>query len=98
MRGHFETAEFDETEAAVGGIGRVKFVDAEFGAMGVAGEIDEEVSEDAVHDPGRGVELRRRWDLAEGDFEFVEIIGAAFVGAGGLAGWADEGAGEEVRE
>ncbi len=51
VRGHFKAAEFDEAQAAAGGIGRVEFVDAEFGAVGVAGEIDEEIAEDAIDEP-----------------------------------------------
>ena len=53
VRRHLESPQFDEAEAAAGAVGRVKFVDAELGAVGVASDVDEEMAEEAVHEPGR---------------------------------------------
>jgi carbohydrate-selective porin OprB len=69
-------------------------VDAEFGAVGIAGEICEEVSEDAVDEPWG--DLGVVGDLTEGDFEFVEDVVAGFVDAGVLTGGADEETAEEI--
>jgi hypothetical protein len=44
------------TRAARGGrwpVGRVELVDAELGAVGVAGGVDEQVAEQPIHEPGR---------------------------------------------
>ena len=51
MRRHFKPAEFDQTEAAAGRVGRIELVDAELSAMGVAGQIDQQMAKDAIHMP-----------------------------------------------
>ena len=71
----------------------IKLIDTEFGAVGVAGHIDEQVAEETVNEPGRAFAGR---DLAEGDFHFVERIHAGFVNAWILAGGADEDAGKHI--
>ena len=53
VRRHLEAAEFQQSEAAGRGVGRVQLVDAELGAMRVAGAIDQDVAEDAIDQPGR---------------------------------------------
>jgi hypothetical protein len=93
---HFERAEFEEPEAAAGGIRGEELVDAEFGAVGISGEVCEEVAEDAVDEPWGDV--RVVGDLAEGDFEFVEDVVAGFVDARVLTGGADEETAEEIGE
>ena len=94
--GHFEAAEFDEAEAAGGAVGGEEFVDAEFGAVGIAADVGEEVAEDAVDKPGW--DFAKFGDLVEGDFEFVEGVVAGLVDTGCLGGGADEEAAEEVGE
>jgi hypothetical protein len=64
--------------------------------MRVAGDVGQEVAEDAVDQPGR--RLLSRHDLAEGDLQLVQRIVARLVDARVLAGRADEQAGEKVRE
>ena len=92
MRRHLERAELDEPQAAACAVRRVEFVDAKFGAMGVAGNVHEQVAKEAVDEP--------RWtgagfgNLPECDFEFVQRIIPGFVKAGMLAGRADEQAGK----
>ena len=48
---HFERAEFDQPEAAGRPVGRIELVDADFGAMGIAGDVDEDMPEQAVDQP-----------------------------------------------
>ncbi len=86
--GHFETAQLDEPEASGAAVGRVEFVDADFGAMRVSGDVDEQVPEKSVDDPwGNGGAVGQ---LSKGDVQFVEGIFPAFIDARGLAGWPDE--------
>ncbi|MEY3459378.1 MAG: hypothetical protein RL215_2535 [Planctomycetota bacterium] len=66
--------------------------------MCVAGEIDEEVAEEAIDEPVGDPARAGFGYLCEGEFEFCEGVSATFIDSGGLAGGADEEAGEEVRE
>ncbi len=101
MRRHFEAAEFDQTEPPRRAVGRIQLVDAELGAVRVAGEIDQQVAQQPVDQPGlqgflAGLELVSH--LLEGDFQLVEAFVARLVDARRLAGGADEQAGEQVGE
>ncbi len=94
---HLEAAELDEAEAAGGAVGRVELVDADLGAVGVAGDVDEQVAQQPVHEPGRGrFALAGRRDLGQRHLELVERVVARLVDARGLAGRADEQAREQV--
>ena len=53
VRRHLEGAELDEAEPAHGPFRRVELVDADLGAVGVAGGVDQQVAEQAVDQPGR---------------------------------------------
>ena len=53
VRRHLETAQLDEAEPAARTVGRIQLVDAELGAVRVAGQIDEQVAQRAVDDPRR---------------------------------------------
>jgi hypothetical protein len=48
MRGHFKSAEFEEAQAAGGGVRGVEFIDAELGTVCVAGEVGQNVTENPV--------------------------------------------------
>ena len=65
----------------VDAVGRVELVDAEFGAMGVAGDVDQQVAEQPVDEPQRRVGAGRR-HLREGDFKLVQLIVARLVERG----------------
>ena len=93
---HFEAAQFEQAVAARGAVGIEELVDAEFGAVGVAGDVGEDVAEDAVDEPWRDVAAFGH--LAEGEFQFVEDVVARLVDARHLAGRAEEHAGEKIRE
>jgi hypothetical protein len=104
VRRHLEGPELQEPEAAGRAVGRVELVDAELGAVGVAGDVDQEVAEDAVDEP-RGAGARgvaRRGELAvelqECDLELVDAVVARLVDPGALARGADEEPAEEVAE
>ena len=50
---HFKGPQFDQPEPGRSGVGWIKFVDANLRTVGVAGQIDQKVAEDAVDRPGR---------------------------------------------
>jgi hypothetical protein len=68
-------------------------------AVRVAGEIDEQVAQQAVDDPRRGqAVLGRPLQLGERDLELEEPVVATLVHPGRLAGRPDEPAREQVRQ
>ncbi len=93
---HFEGAELDEAEATRRAVRREQLVDADLGAVGVAGDVDEQVAEQPVDEPGRRLGPARPLDHRHGDLELVERVVARLVDARGLAGGADEETGEQV--
>ena len=96
VRRHLEGAQLDETEPAGRPVGRVQLVDAELGAVRVAGHVDEQVAEQPIDQPRLRRLAGRR--ALKGDLELVERVVARLVDARRLAGRADEQAGEEVGE
>jgi hypothetical protein len=95
MGRHFEGAQLKQAEAPGGAVRRVELVDAELGAVGVAGDVDQQVAQQAVDQPRRHALADLR-ELAEGGFDFVHRIVTCFIDARCLAGRADEHAGEQV--
>ena len=63
--------------------------------MGVAGQINQQVSEHAINQPGLNGFVGIR-DLLEREFQFIQRIRAAFVDSGSLTGGANKHAGEDV--
>ena len=61
--------------------------------MGIAGNIDQDVPEHAIDQPGR--HAAACFDLLERDAEFVDRVVAGFIDTGRLAGRADEEAAEQ---
>ena len=53
MRRHLEGAHLEQAEAAGRAVGRIELVDAELGAMGVAGDVDEQIAQQPVDQPRR---------------------------------------------
>ena len=51
VRRHLEGADLDQAEPAGRAVGRVELVDAELGAVGVAGDVDQQVAEQPVDQP-----------------------------------------------
>ena len=96
VRRHLEGAELDQAEPAGRAVRRVELVDADLGAVRVAGDVDQQVAEDAVDQPGRRIAVARIGHLREGDLQLVERVVARLVDARRLAGRADEQAGEQV--
>ena len=55
VRRHLEGAQLQQAQAPRRAVRREELVDAELGAVGVAGDVDEQVAQGAVHQPGRHV-------------------------------------------
>ncbi len=71
MRRHLEGTQLEQSLAARCRVRGVQLVDAELGAVGVAGDVDQQVAQHPVHQPGRRA-LRRGRELFERDFQLVE--------------------------
>ena len=95
VRRHLEGAHLEQAQPAGVAVGREHLVDAELGAMRVAGGVDEQVAEQAVDDPRRH-RLRRRRQLLERELELVQRIVARLVDARRLRGRPDEQAAEQI--
>ena len=68
VRRHLEGAELDKPETPRHAVGRIELVDADLGAMRVAGEVDEQIAKQPVGGPQRRVGARRR-NQRQRDFE-----------------------------
>ena len=55
MRRHLERPQLDDAQSSPLAVWTEEFVDAELGPMGVAGEVDEQVSQEAVDQPRRHI-------------------------------------------
>ncbi len=94
---HLEGAEFDQAESTGRTVRREQLVDADLGAMGIAGDIDEEVAEQPVDEPRRRrVVLVLRWHRRQRDLQLIELVVARFIDARRLAGGPDEQAGKQI--
>ena len=85
----------------VGTVRGIEFVDADLGTVGVAGDVDQQVAEDPVDQPGRAIQAgrgERVGDLPQRDLQLIKLIVARFIHARRLAGRADEQAAEQVAE
>ena len=98
VRRHLERAKFHQTQASGGTVGRVEFVDADLRAVRAAGDVDEQVAEDAVDEPGGNARRAARRHLGERDLELVERIEPRFVDARCLARRPDEQSREQIRK
>ena len=88
MGRHLEAAQLQQAETAGGAVGGIELVDAEFGAVGVALDVGQDVAQRPVDQPGRRLGPGAG-DLLEGDLELIERIVARLVDARRLAGRAD---------
>src|SRR3984893_4096191 len=95
MRSHLEGTQFEQAEPKSKTLGRIKLVDAEFGAMRVSCDIDEQIAEQPVHNERRAV-VRRQ--LTERNLQLIQGIHARLVHARILARWADIHAGKQIRQ
>ena len=95
MRGHLKRAQLQQPEAQALAFRRIHLVDAELRAVRVAGDIDQQIAEQAVQDVGRTIAVGQ---LAERDFELVEGVHSRFIDARVLAGRPDVHAGKKVGE
>ena len=97
VRRHFKRAHLDETEPARAAFRRVKFINGKLGAMRVAAGINQQISEQPVHQPRRRLaELANLFvHFLERDIEFVKRIVARLVNARRLRRRADEQTAEQ---
>ena len=98
VRRHLEGAELDQAQPTGRAVGREQLVDADLGPMRVAGDVDQQVAEDPVDQPGRAGLAAGLGNLAECDLQLVELVLARLVQPRRLAGRADEQAREQVAE
>ena len=96
---HLEAAEFDEAQPAGRPIGRVELVDADLAAVRVARDVDEQVAEQPIDQPGqRRLALSRRGHLPKRDLELIERVVPCFVDARRLRRRADEQPREQIAQ
>ena len=98
---HLKGAQLQQAQAAGAAVGREHLVDAEFAAVRVARHVHQDVAQRAVHQPGRhvlAVDGAVGLDLAQRDFQFVELVVAGLVHTRRLAGGADEQAAEQIAQ
>ena len=101
VRRHLEAAHLEQAQAAAGRVGGIELVDAELGAMGVAGDIDQQIAQQPVDQPGRaGLHTLRLQpgELAEGNLELANRVEPRLVDARRLAGRTDEQARKQIRQ
>ena len=92
MRRHLKGAQLKHTLAPGPSAWRIEFVDAKLGPVHVASNINQDITENPIHQPGRdGAFLG---NLVECDLQFVERIVACLIHARALA----SGPYEETRE
>ena len=94
MREGFDGAKFDQAEGA-GGPGRIpEFVEADFAAVTIAGDVDLDVTESFV-DEAAMIAGREAFEEGVGHFQIVEVPGG-FIRSRGLRGCAHVTTGEEI--
>ncbi len=95
MRRHLKGPHFEQAQAAGRGVGRVQLVDAEFRAVRVAGDVDQQITEQPIDEPRRYVDACRG-KLPERDLELVERVVARLIDARRLRRRTQEQAREQV--
>ncbi|MNX85652.1 hypothetical protein D3C86_1175000 [compost metagenome] len=101
MRRHFKSAQFQQAQPARRTVGGIQLVDAEFRAVRITRDVDQDVAQRPVDHPGRhlGALLRAApMDFLKRQFKLVHLVVARFVDARRLAGGADEQARKQVRQ
>src|SRR5262249_10516339 len=98
VRGHLEGAQLNQALPAVGSGWVEQLVDADFGAMRVAGQIHQEMAKQQIRHPRGSLVSRFRKRTAERQLQLCERLVGGLVDARSLGGGADEQSGEEIRE
>ncbi len=99
MRRHLERAQLDQALASVGRAPVEELVDADLGPVRVAGDVHQQMTEEAIAQPGRrALAGWLREGACERDLQLVERVVAGLVDARRLRGGTDEEAAEQVRE
>jgi len=79
-------------------IWRAEFIDADFSAVGVAGDVDQQIAEQSIDEPWSDPAGAGFRDLFKGGFKFVEGVASAFVDSRSLTGWSNKQAGKQPGE
>src|SRR5439155_12296883 len=90
-----------QPEAARWTVRRIQLVDGKFRAMGIAGQIGQQMPQRAIDQPWQRFVLAESMlfrELLKRDFKLVELVVARLVDARRLAGRPDELAGKEIRQ
>ena len=91
---HLESTQFQKSQPAALAVGRIKLVDAELRPVGIAGQVDQQIAQQAIHQPGLG--NLALGHFLERDLQLVEAFDARLVCPWRLAGGADEEPREQV--
>lgn len=75
-----------------------QFIDADFSAVCVAGDVDQQIAEQSIDEPWSDPAGAWFRDLFEGGFKFIEGVASALVNSRSLTGRPDEQAGEQPGE
>ena len=97
MRWHLEAAQFKQTQSTPFTVGAEEFVHTELGAMGIAGDVHQQVAQQTVHQPRRWI-LAEALQFAEGDLELVQTLAPSLVYSRRLTGGTDETPGKQIRQ
>ena len=97
VRRHLEGPQLEQAAPARRDVRRIELVDAELRAVRVAGDVDQQVTQRAIDEPGRRRAVRRR-EARERDLDLVEAVVPPFIDPRRLARRAEKQPGEEIRQ
>ena len=101
VRRHLETAELDQSQTPGRTVRRIQFVDAELGAVRIARQIDQQITQQSIHQPRLQTFLpgfQMLGHLLKGDLQLVKTFEPGFVHTRCLTGGADEYSREQIRQ
>ena len=92
MRRHFKRTHLEQAKPAGWTVWGVELVDTKFSAMRVTGDVDQQVAQQPIHQPGRRrlAIATQAADLRKGDFELMQGIVACLINPWCLTGGTDE--------
>lgn len=94
---HLKGTKLHQPQAPGRTVGRIELVDADFRAVGVAGDVGQKIAKQAVDQPrSRRFALTGMGDLRHRDFKLIERVMARFIDPRSLAGRTEEKAGKQV--
>jgi hypothetical protein len=85
---HLEATKLQKAQSAARAVGAVELVDAELGAVGVAGDVGEQMAQGAVGDP----RLAEGWSGAPRDVDEAEPPVRRAISANAISSWYKDSA------